>query len=148
MKSNVDYVWIILVIIVVILVFSWRPIVGMFTNVSDSMTNKAGYEAGREAFYDPDRWGGPGSNRSCAMCHAPDFVEDPATPVKMIDYKAGQPYILKNMKKKYGGGVMDTGDELYEQVMRCVTSPSKIGLGRVSRNAPFMDDLLTYVKRQ
>ncbi|GEM_PF-1295321 len=148
MRSNVDYLWIILAVIVVILLFTWRPIVGMFTNVSDSVTDKEGYEAGREAFYNADLWGGPGSNRSCAMCHAPDFTEDPANPVEMDDYKPGEPVVLTEIRKKYGGGVMDTGDELFERIMMCVSSPSKMGLGRVSRSAPFMDDLMTYVMRQ
>ena len=148
MKGRADYLWIILVVIAVILVFAWRPIMGMFTSVSDSVTNQEGYEAGRVAFYNADLWGGPGSNRSCAMCHAPDFEEDPANPVEMDEYKAGEPRILKDIRKKYGGGVMDTGDELFERVMQCVSSPSKMGLGRVSRAAPFMDDLLTYVIRQ
>lgn len=148
MKPRADYLWIILVIIAVILVFAWKPLMGMFGGMSDKMTNQEGYEHGKEIFYNADLWGGPGSNKSCAMCHAADFVPDPANPPDMQEYKEGQPRILKGISDRYGGGVMDTGDELYERVMQCLTQPSKMGMGRVSRNAAYMDDLLLYVKRQ
>jgi hypothetical protein len=144
----VDYVWVILLIIGVILLFTWRPILGLFTGVSDTMTNKAGYDRGKEVFYDAELWGGPGSNKSCAMCHAEDFVPDPANPPQMADYKEGEPWSLKGVGKKYGGGIMDTGDDLYKRIMQCLTQPSKMGMGRVSRNAPYMDDLLDYVSKQ
>ena len=148
MKPRSDYLWVVLLIIAVILVFTWRPIMGMFTGVSDSMTNKAGYDRGQEIFYNAERWGGPGANKSCAMCHAADFTPDPANPPDMQEYKPGEPLILKGVNKKYGGGVMDTGDELYERIMQCLTQPSKMAMGRISRNAPYMDDLLEYVKKQ
>lgn len=148
MKGSVDYLWVVLLIFAVILIFTWKPIMGLFTGVSNKMTNQEGFEHGKEIFYSADHWGGPGSNKSCAMCHAKDFKPDPANPPDMQDYKEGQPLVLKGMSKKYGGGVMDTGDELYNRVMQCLTQPSKMGLGRVSRNAPYMDDLLLYVGRQ
>jgi len=148
MKPRADYLWVILVIIGVILVFTWRPLMSLFTGVSDTMTNKAGYDHGKEVFYDAELWGGPGSNKSCAMCHAPDFKPDPENPPDMKDYVEGKPYILKGIAKKYGGGIMDTGDELFERVMMCLSNGNKMGLGRVSRKAPYMDDLLEYVRKQ
>ena len=83
------------------------------------------------------------------MCHAADFKPDPDNPPDMEDYVEGQPYILKGIGKKYGGGgVMDTGDELYDRIMQCLSQGAKMGLGRVSRNAPYMDDLMEYVRKQ
>jgi len=148
MKPRADYLWVILLLIAVVLVFAWRPLMGLITGVSDTMTNKAGYDHGQEIFYDADLWGGPGSNKSCAMCHAADFKPDPSNPPNMDDYVEGKPYILKNIAAKYGGGIMGTGDELYERVMQCLTQGSKMQLGRVSRNAPYMNDLLEYVRKQ
>lgn len=148
MKPRADYLWIVLLIFAVVLFFTWRPLLGLITGVSDTVTNKAGYERGKEIFYDPDHWAGPGSNKSCAMCHAQDFTPDPDNPPTMKDYKEGEPWILNDISKKYDAGIMSTGDELYERVMQCLSQGSKMQLGRVSRKAPYMDDLLEYVRKQ
>jgi len=148
MKGSVDYLWIILVVIGVILIFAWKPLMGMFTGVSDKMTNKESYERGREVFYDTEFWAGEGSYKSCAMCHAADFVPEEGKEIDMPEYKPGEPWILKDIANKYGSNLLSGDDELFNRMMQCLSSPGKMGMGRPSRNAPYMEDLIEYVKRQ
>ena len=148
MKSSVDYWWVLVIVIVVILVFSWKPLMRFYSDVSGKMSNKEAYERGREVFYDTDLWGGPESYKSCAMCHAADFVPEADRQIDMRDYRPDQPYELRDLAKKYGGGMLGTGDKLFEQVMRCLTGPDRMQLGRVSMQAPFVQDLLEYLRKQ
>ncbi len=147
MKS-IDYSWVIGLVALVALFLLWKPLVGVYKSVSDKATNKDGYERGKLVFYDTTRWAGEGSYKSCAMCHAKDFVPDPDKKIEMVKYKAGEPYILKKLSSKYSGGAMDAGDELYEAVMGCLTAPDKLGCGRVSSGAPIMRDLMLYLSKQ
>lgn len=147
MKS-IDYSWVIGIVVVVALILLWKPIVGVFSSVTAKATNQEQYERGKTVFYDTSRWAGEGSYKSCAMCHAADFVPDPNKTIEMARYKAGEPYILKKLPDKYGGGVMGSGDELFEAAMGCLTAPDKMACGRVSAGAPFMQDLLFYLSKQ
>ena len=147
MKS-VDYWWVVVLIIVVVLFFAWRPLMGLFTGMSGQLTNQDGYERGKEVFYDTELWGGKGSYKSCAMCHAADFNRDSAKRIEMSSYREGEPYPLKGISSKYSGGVLDTGGQLYNQVMRCLTGPDRMALGRVSLQSKYMQDLMLYLKRQ
>jgi hypothetical protein len=142
-----DYFWIIAVIFVIVLVFAWKPLMGVFSGVSDKVGNKDKYEAGKAVFYDTTRWG-EGQYKSCAMCHAEDFVPEPGKEIKMTAYVPGQPVILKGIGKKYSSGVMDTGDGLYQQVNLCLSNGDRMAVGSFSRNAKFMEDLLFYVSKQ
>jgi len=148
MKSNVDYVWIPVLAIVVILIFAWKPITGFFGKVSDSATNQEGYEAGKKIFYSTTQWTGPDGYKSCAMCHAEDFVPEPGRKIDMEKYEEGKVVPLKNIRKRYAAGMLDTGDKLYKQCMICLTQGDRMAMGRVSMNAPYMEDLLEYVRRQ
>lgn len=147
MKS-VDYWWVVVLIIVVVLFFTWRPLMGLFTGVSGQLTNQEGVERGRDVFYDTEMWGGKGSYKSCAMCHAADFSRDSAKSIDMGTYREGEPYLLKDVASKYGAGMLDTGDDLYEQVMRCLTGPDRMALGRVSMQSQYLQDLMLYLKTQ
>jgi hypothetical protein len=147
MKS-IDYSWAIGLAVLVVLILMWKPLVGLYNKMSDKATNKDAYERGKVVFYDTTRWAGEGSYKGCAMCHAADFVPDPAKTVEMPKYKAGQPYILKKLSSKYGGGAMGAGDELYEAAMQCLMAPDKMSCGRVSSSAPFMQDLMYYLAKQ
>lgn len=142
-----DYFWIIAVVFVVIMIFAWKPLMGVFAGVSSKVNNDEKYEAGKAVFYDAERWGDD-KYVSCAMCHAPDFEPDPSKKIEMADYKEGEPYILKDIGQKYGGGIMNTGDELYDQVCRCTGNGNRMAVGSFSRKAKFMDDLLFYVSKQ
>ncbi len=142
-----DYFWIIAVVFVIILIFAWKPLMGVFGNVSSKVNNDEKYEAGKAVFYDTTRWGDD-KYVSCAMCHAPDFVPEPGKEITMVEYVPGKPVVLKGIQKKYGGGVMDTGDELYDQVCKCMGNGDRMAVGTLSRKAPFMDDLLFYVSKQ
>ena len=148
MRSNADYGWILAIVFVIILVFAWKPMMGLFSHVSDKATNKEAYDRGREVFYDTTRWTGPDGYKSCAMCHAPDLTPEPGRKIEMMAYREGEPYILKSISRKYGASMLGTGDELYQQCMRCLTQGDRMGMGRVSIKAAYVKDLLEYVKKQ
>ena len=148
MKGNIDYVWIPVGLIIVILFFAWKPLMGLFGGLRDSATNQEGYERGREAFYDTTLWTGSEGYKSCAMCHAEDFVPEPGRKIDMQVYEEGKVWPLKNIARRYSGGVLDTGDRLYNQIMVCLTQGDRMAMGRVSRKAKYMDDLMLYVRRQ
>jgi hypothetical protein len=147
MKS-IDYSWVIGLVVVVALVFLWKPIMGGIKGIENKATNKDAYERGKIVFYDTERWGGKGSYMSCAMCHAADYVPDPEKTITMANYKPGSPYILKGLSKKYPGGVMGDEGPLYDAVMNCLTQPAKMGCGRVTSQTKFMQDLMVYLYKQ
>jgi hypothetical protein len=146
--GKIDYGWIVVGVIVIAVIVLWKPITGFISGVSSEVTNKEGYERGKAVFYDTVMWGGEDSYKSCAMCHATDFVPDPDKKIEMQDYVAGKPHILKDIGGKYRAGMLSSTDELFEQVMTCLTLPTRMACGRVSINAPYMPDLLEYVRRQ
>jgi hypothetical protein len=146
--NRFDYSWVIGIVVIVVLAFMWKPIMGLYHNISNKATNKDQYERGKIVFYDTTRWGGPDSYKSCAMCHAADFTPDPNKQITMLKYKPGQPKILKNLQNRFGSNVLGTGDELYEAINDCVVDQEKLAGGRVSIQAPFMQDLLVYVSKQ
>jgi hypothetical protein len=146
--GKADYVWIPFVAIIILVVVFWRQISGFFGGLSDSATNKEQYDKGKAVFYDNDRWLGEGSYKSCAMCHTSDWQVEPGKKVEMVDYKEGDPVILEDIATKYSAGMLGTTDQLYEQVMRCLSDPNRIYGGKVSVNAPYLQDLLEYVRKQ
>ena len=146
--GKADYAWIPIGLILIVVVIFWKQISGLFTGVSDSATNKEQYDKGKAVFYDNDRWLGEGSYASCAMCHAEDWVREDGKTVKMADYKEGDPLILDGIATKFSAGMLGTTDQLYEQVMRCLSDPNRIYGGKVSVNAPYLQDLLEYVRKQ
>jgi hypothetical protein len=146
--NRFDYTWVIVIVVVGILALMWKPIMGAYRNVADKATNKGQFERGKIVFYDTERWGGPGSYKSCAMCHAEDFVPDPNKQITMARYVPGKPVSLKRISSKYRNSMLGTGDELYEACMTCLQAQDKLAGGRVSPNAPFMQDLLVYVEKQ
>ena len=142
-----DYFWIIAVVFIVILAFAWKPLMGVFGNVSSKVNNDEKYEAGKAVFYDTTRWGDD-KYVSCAMCHTADFEPEPGKEVKMLAYDPDNPIILKDIRKKFSGGVMATGDELYNQINTCLGNGDRMAVGTFSRKAKFMDDLMFYVSKQ
>lgn len=147
MKS-IDYSWVIGIVVIVALVVFWKPLIGGIKGIQNKATNEDAFERGKIVFYDTERWGGKGSYKSCAMCHAPDFTPDPGKQITMGRYKAGAPFILKNISKTYTGGVMGDESPLYDQIMNCLTAPDKMALGRVTANTQFMQDLMVYLYKQ
>jgi hypothetical protein len=146
MKS-IDYGWVIALVAIVILVVMWKPLTGAIGGFRDKASNKEGEERGKAIYYNAEYWLGPGSYKSCAMCHAPDFVPDPAKKVDMVDYVPGKPQPLVAVKDRYDSGTLNTGDELYEQINKCITLPSRIGGGKVSSEHGPLKDLMLYVSR-
>lgn len=144
MKS-IDYSWVIGIVVVVALALFWKPIVGSFQGLENKATNKDAVDRGKIVFYDTERWGGKDSYKSCAMCHAADFVPDPDKTITMGRYKAGEKVVLKGLAKKYPRGVMGDEGPLYDAVLSCLTAPDKIGSGTVMASAKFMQDLLAYL---
>lgn len=145
---KVDYGWIVIGAIVVVLLLAWSPLSRWYKDVKYKMTNQEQYDRGKEVFYDEDIWAGKGSHKACATCHAPDYVAPEGVEIKMDEYRPGKPYILKDIAKKYGNNMISSDDALYEQIMHCLANPARMGCGRVSRNAKHMQDLLVYVRRQ
>lgn len=145
--NRFDYSWAIVLVVLVAIALMWKPIMGAFKGVSDKATNKDAYERGKIVFYNTTRWAGEGSYKSCAMCHAADFVPEPGKVIKMSRYKPGEPFILKKISDKYGGNIMGTGEELYEACMSCLQAPDKMGCGRISMQSKDMQDLLFYVNK-
>lgn len=143
--AKIDYGWIIAIAVVLVVIVLWKPITGVVGRTMGKGADAQAIERGKAVFYDVERWDGPGSYKSCAMCHAADFVPDPGKQITMSDYVAGKPYSLKHVGRKYHATMMDTGDELYEQVVNCLNDPARVNSGRVSSNAQFMKDLLAYV---
>ena len=111
-------------------------------------TNQEQYDRGKEVFYDDVIWAGEGTHKSCATCHAADYKPPEGAVIEMEEYRPGDPYVLENISKKYGTNMLSSDDALYEQIIRCLTSPARMRCGRVSRNAKHMQDLLVYVRRQ
>jgi hypothetical protein len=147
MKSGADYGWVVFIGIAVLIAFLWKPLSGVFGNVSNKLTNKEGYERGKAVFYDATRWEA-GKYRSCAMCHASDFKFETGKTTDMQDYKEGMtPVVLKNMKAKYYTSI-GSDDEMLAAINKCMSMPSRIGTGTFSLQAPWMQDLLEYVKGQ
>jgi hypothetical protein len=144
---SIDYGWMVMLGIVVVIAIFWKAIFGFFGGVNDKMNNKDKLEAGKKVFYDTGRWG-EGTYKSCAMCHAADFVPDPSKKIEMTEYKPGAPIILKDIKRKYPAGNMGTDEEILEQINKCVASPLRLGSATFSRQLPWMDDLIFYVSRQ
>ncbi|MCH7472766.1 hypothetical protein IIA79_07440 [bacterium] len=146
--KQIDYSWIIILGIVVVIAIFWKPIMGLFGTVSDKVTNKEQYERGKAVFYNAERWGGEGSYKSCAMCHATDFVADAEIKIDMLEYKADEVWVLEKIGDKYSSGMLSADEELYHQIALCIAMPSRLAAGRPSRNASFVQDLIEYVRRQ
>ena len=145
--KQIDYGWVMVIVVVLLIVVFIKPIIGGIHAAVDKATNRSGYERGKAVFYDAERWAGKGSYRSCAMCHTPDFTPEAGKHVEMNRYVPGKPVILKDIAANYHLGVIETSDDLFNQVISCLTAPDKIGCGQVSRNAKGMDDLLFYLSK-
>ena len=144
--KTVDYGWVWVLGVVIILVVFWRPLLGGIQTITGGTKRKESIAAGKVIFYDTQRWGGKASYMSCAMCHAPDFTPEAGKPpIKMPDYRPGKPYELKGVAKRYGS-VMTGDDALFEQINNCLGQPSRMNVGKVSAAAPFVKDLMMYVK--
>jgi hypothetical protein len=118
----------------------------MLSGVKDKVTNKEGYERGKAVFYDTGRWV-EGKYRSCAMCHDPAFKFEAGKTTDMPDYHPDQVYPLKNMRAKYYT-TMGSDDEMLAAINKCMSMQTRIGTGTFSLQAPWMQDLLEYIKRQ
>jgi hypothetical protein len=145
---KVDYIWIVLGVIAVILIFAWGPMSRWFREFRYQATNQEQYDRGEKVFYDDEIWAGPGTYKACATCHAADYDLPAGVEIEMEEYRAGDPYLLNDISKKYGTNMLSSDDALYEQIIKCLTSPARMRCGRVSRNAKHMQDLLLYVRRQ
>jgi hypothetical protein len=145
---RIDYLWIILGVIVVVLLLSWGTLRGWYSDVRYKATNQEQYERGKVIFYDEEIWAGEGANKSCAACHAPDYVKPAGVTIEMQEYVEGQPLVLKDIQKKYGSNMLSSDDRLFTQIMVCLANPTRMGCGKVSRNAKHIQDLLEYVRRQ
>jgi hypothetical protein len=146
MKSNVDYGWAVFLGIAVLAAVLWKPMSAGIGNLRGKMTNKEGYDRGQAIFYDSTRWG-PDNYVACAMCHITDFQFDAGKEVTMQDFVKGEFHVLEGMQQKYYTGMGDD-TEMVKAINKCLSMPSRMNQGGHSIQAPWMQDLLTYVKRQ
>jgi len=145
---KVDYVWVIVGVLALLLLVLWKPLTSWFRDFRYKATNQEQYERGKAVFYDDEIWAGAGAHKACATCHAADYNVPEGAAIEMEEYRPGKPYPLKDIAKKYGSNMLSTEDALYDQIMICLSSPARMGCGRVSRNAKHLQDLLVYVRRQ
>lgn len=145
---KVDYIWIVLGVLLVLVIIAWAPVSRWYKDFRYKATNQEQYERGEKVFYNDTIWAGEASYKSCAACHAPDFDAPEGAEIKMGEYEPGQQHVLKGISKKYGTNLLSSEDPLYTQIITCLTNPSRMGCGKVSRNAKHMQDLLEYVRRQ
>jgi hypothetical protein len=144
MKS-VDFAWIWALVIVIGLVVFWKPLMGGIQTMTGGSARKDSIARGKVIFYETERWAGKGSYMSCAMCHAADFVPEKGKTIKMPDYKAGSPISLKGTAARHSN-IMTGDDKLFEEINDCLGQPSRMNVGKVSAAAPFVKDLMAYVK--
>lgn len=146
MKANVDYGWAVFLGIAVLIAVLWKPGSAFFHNVSGKLHGNDQYERGKAVFYDTTRWGEK-DYKACAMCHASDFQFDPSKQVEMQDFVKGQITPLKGMKQKYYT-VMGDDQQMLKAINRCMGMPTRMSQGEYALQAPWMQDLLFYVKQQ
>jgi len=138
---NVDYGWIVFLILIVIVVIAYKPVMNAISKTRAGSASAELVAKGRDIFYDPDVWGQ--KNRSCAMCHAKDYIlSDGYEAVEMKDYRYVE---LKNLKKTYEFGVMGNPEQLMDQVSRCLSSGTRIEAGTLTRADPRWEPLLAYL---
>jgi hypothetical protein len=145
---KVDYSWAVIIVLLIIAAFLWKPISGVFNKSFNNSSGKQAYDRGKLVFYDTTRWGGKDSYKSCAMCHAADFKPESGKEIQMTGYVAGKPISLKGVGGRSRGGILDNGDELYRRIAVCINAADRI---RGSAPAPatgFMKDLIAYVEKQ
>jgi hypothetical protein len=79
------------------------------------------------------------------MCHAADFTPAAGKKIDMPDYRAGKPYSLHGAAADLGG-ILSGDDKVLEAINGCLGAPSRLNVGKVSSSAPFIPDLMAYVK--
>lgn len=146
MKPNVDYGWAVFLGIAVLIVVLWKPGSALFGKLRGAVTDEDAYERGKAVFYDSTRWG-EDHYVACAMCHASDFAFEAGKKVPMQDFVQGQVTVLDGMKRKYYT-VMGDDTAMLKAINKCMGMPSRMAQGEYSLQAPWMQDLIIYVKRQ
>jgi hypothetical protein len=142
-RKPFDYSWIVLVVAIVVVIFAYKPVMN---SIQKARQPKEGsdYLVGKEIFYNPSEWGP--ENRSCAMCHKKDYELSPNhTEVEMEDFTYVE---LKDIKGKFGIGVIGNPDRLLSQVNRCLGSPERINGGKINFANRKWQPLLAYLVRQ
>ena len=122
-RKSIDYGWIILIIVVVIAIFAYKPIMGFLGKRSSESAGAVEARKAKDLFYDYQAWSYP--NRSCAMCHAKDYEVNPENQeIDMRDFKYVE---LKNIAKKHHYTLLGTSSDLVDQINRCLHSSGRIG---------------------
>ena len=143
MSKPFDYSWIVFIVIIIAVIAAYKPVMNAI-NQAQQPKEGSDYLVGEEIFYDPDVWGP--ENRSCAMCHKEDYTLSPGySKVEMEDFAYVE---LKNIKKKFGIGVIGSPDELLSQVNRCLSSPERITGGTINFSHIKWQPLLAYLVKQ
>jgi len=138
---TIDYGWIIIIILVIVGFFLYKPVVKVFQNIINPKSKQERFARAKELFYDYKAWGY--ENRSCAMCHAKDYTTNPQKPtIDMPDFR----YVpLENIKAKYPPSLMGPNEALMRQINRCLSSPGRINGGTIYQTDERMELLMLYV---
>ncbi len=141
-RKPFDYGIIVVIALIVAVVLAYKPVMS-FINKTKAGSESAGLVAkGKEIFYDPMIWGR--ENRSCAMCHAEDYVLAPGfDKVDMVDADKTRP--LKNIRKTFGIGVIGNTQKLQDQINRCLSSGSRIESGKLNFGDRRLEPLIAYL---
>ncbi len=143
MRKPFDYSWIVFAVIIVVVIFAYKPVMNAIQKARQPKEG-SDYMVGKEIFYNPSEWGP--ENRSCAMCHAKDYTLSPNhSKVEMEEFTYVE---LKNVKRKFGVGIIGNPDKLLAQVNRCLSSPRRIDGGRINFGNSKWEPLLAYLVRQ
>lgn len=141
-RKSIDYGWVILIIVVIVAIFAYKPITGYLAKRSSESAGAVEFQKAKELFYDYQAWSHP--NRSCAMCHTKDYEVNPDQPdIDMPDFKYVE---LEDVAKKYGYTLLGTPDNLLKQVNRCLHATGRIGYGTLTLNDEKMRLLLLYLR--
>lgn len=142
-RRSIDYGWIILIIIIVVAIFAYKPVVGYVRGRVSQSAGATDYQKAKELFYDYQAWGYP--NRSCAMCHSKDYEVNPEhQDIDMPDFKYVE---LKAVAKEYHYTILGSPTELVEQINRCLHSPMRIAYGTLTQDDERIRLLLVYLRK-
>lgn len=142
-RKPFDYGIIVVILVIVGVVLAYKPVMSFINKARAGSESATLVARGKEIFYDPMIWGR--ENRSCAMCHAEDYVLAPGHD-KMDMEEATTIRPLKNIRKTFGIGVIGDTQKLLDQINRCLASGTRIESGALDFGDRRLEPLMEYLK--
>ena len=142
-RKPFDYGIIVVILVIVGIILAYKPAMNFFNKAQSGTESATLVAEGKKIFYDPTAWGY--ENRSCAMCHAEDYVLAPG--FDKVDMKdAGKIRPLKNIRKTFGIGVIGDTQKLLDQINRCLYSGTRVESGKLNFGDRRLEPLMEYLK--